>query len=94
VARELNLLLHQGNPSSEQSQRVRQQYQALLDLTGVSVSLDVLTCFEYDWPSRKGSVRPSWDAIPVVQVLPSVLLDQSRQRRVDRHPCVSSIGSS
>jgi predicted acylesterase/phospholipase RssA len=43
VARELNLLLHQGNPPSEQSQRVRQQYQALLDLTDVSVSLDVLS---------------------------------------------------
>src|ERR1700744_2990744 len=43
VARELNLLLHQGNPDSDQSERVRCQYQALLDLTQVSVSLDVLS---------------------------------------------------
>jgi hypothetical protein len=43
VARELNLLLYEGNPDSAQSEQVRRQYRALLDLTQVSVSLDVLS---------------------------------------------------
>lgn len=43
VARELNLLLGQGEPASAQSQLIRRQYRALLDLTGVDVSLDVLS---------------------------------------------------
>lgn len=43
VARELNLLLHHGEPASEPARRVRSRYRALQDLVGVDVTLDVLS---------------------------------------------------
>lgn len=43
VARELNLLLNQGEPASPQSQLIRRQYRALLAMAALDVSLDVLS---------------------------------------------------